>query len=106
MFSCLRPVSIRPGLLGCVVFLHLSISCRDDNDSTIHTGSTSDHVLDIIGVTRTVNVGIMSVRGLVFDMCGRDGDTTFSFFGSFVDSAIFEEFCQTFFCLSFGDGGS
>lgn len=68
MFSCLRPslVSLRCGLIG--IASHLSISCSNHNDSTIHIRSTSNHVLDIIGVTGAVDVRVVSVRGLVFDM--------------------------------------
>ena len=55
-------------------------------------------------MARAVDVGIVSLVGLVFDMCGGDGDTSFAFFGRFVDSAIFEVVGVTFFCLSFGYG--
>lgn len=47
---------------------------------------------------------VMTRFGFIFEMCRRDGDTSFSFFGSFIDGAIFEKSSKTFLRLSFGDG--
>jgi hypothetical protein len=57
-------------------------------------------------MARTVNVGVVTIRGLVFDMRSRDGDTTFPLFGSFVDGAIIEELCKTLLCLTLRYGSS
>jgi len=84
---------------------HLAIRSGDNDDSTIHTGSTSDHVLDVIGVTRTVDVGIVALLGLVLDVGGGDGDTTLALFWSLVDSAILEVVGKTLLGLALGDGG-
>lgn len=46
----------------------------------------------------------MSVIGLVFNVCSRNGDTTFSLFGRFVDGAILKELCVALLCLSLRDG--
>lgn len=81
----------------------MTISCRDDDNGTIHVGRTGNHVLDVICVTGAVDVGIMSVVRLVFDVCCRNGDTSLSLFRCLVDSAVFEESCITFLCLSFRD---
>jgi len=65
--------------------LHLTVACCNHNDCSIHIGSTSDHVLDVIGVTRAVDMGVMSCIGLVFDMGGGDGNTTLALLGCLVD---------------------
>ena len=84
---------------------HLTVRGGDDNDSTVHVGGTSDHVLDVIGVTGAVDVSIVAVVGLVLDVGGRDGDTTLSLLGSLVDGTVVEVLGVALLCLSFGDGG-
>jgi hypothetical protein len=104
MFSSLRPAEVNPSKDIEVVGLHLTVSCSNDDDGAIHIGSTSNHVLDVIGVTGTVNVGVVAAGCLIFDVSRGDGDTTFPLFWSFVDGAILEKFSETLLCLSFGDG--
>jgi hypothetical protein len=82
----------------------LTISCSNDDDGAIHVGSTRDHVLDVIGVTGAVDVGIVAGGCLIFDVSSGDGDTTLPLFRSFVDGAILEKFGKTLLCLSFGYG--
>lgn len=84
---------------------HLTVTGGDDNDGTIHGGGTSDHVLDVIGVTRAVDVGVVSVVGGVLDVCGGDGDTTLALLGSLVDGAILEVGGVALLGLTLGDGG-
>ena len=47
---------------------HRTISCSNNNDSTIHLSSTSNHVFYIVCVTRTVNVRIVTFFCFVFYM--------------------------------------
>ena len=35
---------------------------------------TCDHVLDVVSMSGTVNVGVVSIVRLIFDVCCRDGD--------------------------------
>ena len=62
-------------------------------DSTVHLSSTCDHVFNIVSVARAVNVCIVSVGCFVFNVSCGDCDTTFSFFGSFID--VFEIYSST-----------
>jgi hypothetical protein len=83
---------------------HLSVAGGNDNDSTVHGGGTSNHVLDVIGVTRAVDVGVMPVLGGVLDVCGGDGDTTLALLRSLVDGAIVEVVGEALLGLALGDG--
>ena len=67
---------------------HGAVGGSDDQDSTVHLGSTGDHVLDIVGVARAVHMGIVTGSGLILHMGGVDGDTTLALFGSLVDGRI------------------
>jgi hypothetical protein len=85
--------------------IHLSIASSYYNNSSVHTSSTSNHVLDIISVTGAVDVSIMSVVGLVLDMGGGDGDTTLALLRGLVNGAIIEEVREALFCLTLCDSG-
>jgi hypothetical protein len=85
---------------------HLAVRGSNDNDGTVHVGSTRDHVLDVIGVTGAVDVGVVAVVGLVLDVGGRDGDTTLALLGSLVNGAILEELGVALLGLALGDGSS
>ena len=84
---------------------HLTIGSGDDNDGAVHAGGTGNHVLDVIGVTGAVDVGVMSGLGGILEMCGGDGDTALALLGSLVDGAIVEERRHALLCLSLCDGG-
>lgn len=84
--------------------LHLSITSSNHHDCTIHKSGTSNHVLDIIGVTRAVDVGIVTGFGLILDVRSCNGDTSLSLFGGFVNSSVLQEGRKAFLGLSLGDG--
>jgi hypothetical protein len=84
---------------------HLPVACRNDDDSSIHICSSSDHVLNVISMPRTVNMCVMSCFSLVLDVRGRNGNATLSFFGGFVDRGIVEKICETFLRLPLRDRG-
>ena len=67
---------------------HGAVGGSDDQDSAVHLGSTGDHVLDIVGVARAVDVGIVTSRGLILDVSGVDGDTTLALLGSLIDGRV------------------
>ena len=63
---------------------HGTVIGSDDQDSTVHLGSAGDHVLDVVGMTRAVDMGIVTFVGLVLHVGGRDGDTPFLLLGGLV----------------------
>ena len=67
---------------------HSTICCSNNDDSTIHLSSTCDHVLDVVSVTRAVDVSIVSVFRLILNVSCVDCDTTFLLFWCVVDCII------------------
>ena len=51
---------------------HRAVGRRDHQDGTVHLGRAGDHVLDVVGVARAVDVGVVPLLALVLDV--RDGD--------------------------------
>ena len=64
---------------------HRSVRCSDDQDRSVHLSSSGDHVLYVVRVSRAVYVRVVSVRGLIFNVCGGDGDSSFLLFRCFVN---------------------
>ena len=64
---------------------HRTISGGDNQDSSVHLGGTSDHVLDVVSVAGAVYVSIVAVGGLVLDVSRVDGDTTLLLLGGVVN---------------------
>ena len=64
---------------------HGAVIGADDQDSAVHLGGTGDHVLDIVGMARAVDVGIVTFVRLILDVGGGDGDTPFLLLGCLVD---------------------
>lgn len=86
--------------------IHLTVGSSNDDDGTIHVGGTSNHVLNVIGVTRAVDVGIVAALGLELDVGSGDGDTTLALLRSLVNGGVVEEVGQALGRLVLGDGGS
>ena len=59
---------------------HRAVGGGTDEDGAVHLGGTGNHVLDVVGVARAVNVGVVTVGGFVFDVGGVDGDAARLFF--------------------------
>lgn len=64
---------------------HRAVGRRHHEDGTVHLGRTRDHVLDVVGVTRAVDVGVVTRLGLVLDVRDRDRDTALALFRRLVD---------------------
>ena len=67
---------------------HGAVGGSDDQDGAVHLSSAGDHVLDIVGVARAVNVGIVAVGGLVLNVSGVDGNTALALLGSLIDGRV------------------
>ena len=64
---------------------HRAVCRRYDEDRAVHLRGARDHVLDVVGVARAVDVGVVPVLGLVLDMRGVDRDAPLALLGSLVD---------------------
>ena len=80
---------------------HRAIRGRDDEDRSIHLRCSGDHVLNVVGVTRAVDMRIVALVGFVFDVGNVDGDATLSFFRRLVDLIIREKLSLTLFFQHF-----
>ena len=63
-----RQQDVLPGLR------HRPVGGRDHQDRPVHLRGTGDHVLDVVGVPRAVDVRVVPVAGLVLDVRGVDRD--------------------------------
>ena len=64
---------------------HRAVGRGDDEDRAVHLGGARDHVLDVVGVARAVDVGVVPVLRLVLDVRGVDRDAALALFGRLVD---------------------
>ncbi len=64
---------------------HRTVGRRDDEDRAVHLRRAGDHVLDVVRVTGTVDVGVVTVLRLVLDVRGGDRDPAFLLLGRVVD---------------------
>jgi hypothetical protein len=67
---------------------HRAVSRRDDEHCAVHLGCAGNHVLDVVGVTRAVNVCVVTRGRFVFDVRGIDRDTTRLFFRRCVNLVV------------------
>ena len=84
---------------------HRTISCCNHDNSTVHLSSTGYHVLYIVGVTRAVNVCIVTICSFIFYVRSIDSNTTFFLFRSVIDRIERAQFRKTFFCKNRSDSG-
>ena len=64
---------------------HRAIGRGHDQDGAVHLGGAGDHVLDVVGVPRAVDVGVVARIGLVLDVGDGDGDPALALLGRVVD---------------------
>ena len=51
---------------------HRAVDRADDQNRAVHLRRAGDHVLDVVGVARAVDVRVVPVRRRVLDVAGRD----------------------------------
>src|SRR3954468_14418190 len=51
---------------------HRAVDRADHEDGAVHLRRAGDHVLDVVGVARAVDVRVVPVRSRVLDVAGRD----------------------------------
>src|SRR6266852_88810 len=83
---------------------HWTISSTHHQDGTIHLSGAGDHILNVVGVTRTIDVGIVAMLGLVFQVGNRNRDTTFALLRSLINLVKGRIFGKLSSCQHFGDG--
>ena len=64
---------------------HRAVGGGDHQDRAVHLGRAGDHVLDVVGVARGVDVGVVTLVGLVLHVRDVDGDTALTLFRRVVD---------------------
>ena len=67
---------------------HRTVSSGAHEDGAVHLGSTGNHVLHVVSVTRAVNVSIVTGGRFVFNVSGVDGDAASLFFRRSVDLVV------------------
>jgi len=87
---------------------HRAIGRRHHENRTVDLRRTGDHVLDVVGVTRHVDVGIVTVARLVFHVRNVDGDAALALFRCLVDVLELGHhgLARTSFGQHLGDGRS
>ena len=77
---------------------HGAVSSGHYKDSAVHLGSTSNHVLNVVSVTGAVNVCVVTLCSLVFNVSSRNGNTTLTFLGGTVNLIVSTGFSHTAVC--------
>ena len=67
---------------------HRAVSGGHNQDRAVHLGSAGNHVLDVVGVARAVNVSVVAVGRFVFNVGGVDGDAACLFFRRCVNLVV------------------
>ena len=84
-------------------FLIVYICGWYDQNRGVHLRSTRDHVLDEIGVSRTVHVSVRALVGVVAHVHKIYGYASAFFFGRGVDFIVGHIFAQVFLGQYFSD---
>ena len=73
---------------------HRAISCRHNQNRAIHLRRAGDHVLHIVSMAGAINVRIVTIARLIFNVRCRNGNATRLFFGRLVNLIIGRK-CRT-----------
>jgi hypothetical protein len=67
---------------------HGAVGRGDHQDRPVHLGGAGDHVLDVVRVAGAVDVGVVTLGGLVLHVGGRDRDAARLLLGRLVDLVV------------------
>ena len=70
---------------------HRAVRRRHHQDRAVHLRRARDHVLDVVGVARAVDVRVVTVVRLVLHVRDRDRDAALSLFRRLVDLVVRQE---------------
>ena len=84
---------------------HWSVGGGYHEYRAVHLRGAGDHVFDVVGVARAVDVGVVAVLGFVLDVGDRDGNAAGPFLRRVVDAAEVAEVGVAFLGENLGDGG-
>ena len=74
---------------------HHAVSCRNDENGTVHLSGAGNHVFDVVGVSRRINVRVVTRIRFVLVVRERDSNTARLFFRrivNFVNALLFGVF--------------
>ena len=74
---------------------HGTVGSRNDQNRAVHLSSARDHVLNVVGVARAVNVSIVTVVRLVLNVSRVDRDAALALLRSLIDVGIIGELSVT-----------
>ena len=83
---------------------HRAIGSGHDEDRAVHLCRAGDHVLDVVGMARTVHVRVVPRVGLVFHVRRGDRDPPRPLFGCVVNLVEFLDIAATRRCADLGHG--
>ncbi len=64
---------------------HRTVRCAHDQNSAVHLGRAGNHVLDVVGVTGAIDVGIVTLIARIFHVRCVDRDAALFFLGGVID---------------------
>ena len=85
---------------------HRTVGSRNNENRAVHLSRAGNHVLDVVSVTRAVDVRIVAFFGFVFDVGGVNCDTAFAFFRRLVDVFVGFVFREALLGENFRDSRS
>ena len=87
---------------------HDAVGAVDHEDRAVHLGSAGDHVLDVVGVTGAVDVSVVALVALIFNVGGGDRQNLGSVaaalgLGSLGNLVVGDVVCETLHVLDMRD---
>ena len=81
---------------------HNTVGRGNDENGAVHLRCAGDHIFDVVRMTRTVDVSVVPIAGLILDVSDIDCHASFSLLRSLVDLVIRQKLCPALFFEDFG----